>query len=382
MSRSWKTAFLVVLAVATIFFAYFLRTVFMPLVVALLVAYILNPIITRLEAKKVPRMVSIAGVYLVLIAILAGIFVWVLPATLGQLKEFIRDTFTAENAKAQRVVLWGDRQLKDWLGAENWDKAVQNLRERMKGHEGELAQAGGAIVAWVVSFMTSSIGGFVAVFSFVALVPVYLFFVLKNMNAWWEKLTRIIPRSYRDQALHTLGRIHRANSAFFRGQITISLIEGTIVFVALTLFGVKFPLLFGGLYALMSVIPFLGVVIGFTVTELFVLADTGTFGQTFLLVAGLFAAIQVLEGVLLQPAIMGKETGLHPIGIILGLLVCGQLFGIFGMLIAVPIISITKILFEDYVWPMFSEVADLTKVRHKPPGFSATPPSPDANNES
>jgi predicted PurR-regulated permease PerM len=107
-------------------------------------------------------------------------------------------------------------------------------------------------------------------------------------------------------------------------------------------------------------------VIGFTVTELFVLADTGTIGRTFLLVAGLYAAIQVLEGVLLQPAIMGKETGLHPIGIILALLVCGQLFGVFGMLIAVPIASTAKILFEDYVWPMFSDVADLTRVRSRP----------------
>lgn len=382
MSRSWKTAFLVTLAVAAIVFTYFLRAVFMPLLVALLVAYILNPIITKLEAKKVPRMLSIAGVYVVLLVVLWAVFVWALPAGITQAKEFIRDTFTAENAKAQRLILWGDRQLKDWLGAENWDLAVRNLREKMKGHEGELAQAGGALIAWVINFMTSGIGGFVAVFSFVALVPVYLFFLLKNMNGWWEQLTRIIPRAYREKTLHTLGRIHRANAAFFRGQITISFIEGTIVFVVLTVLGVKFPLLFGALYAVLSTIPFLGVVIGFTVTELFVLADTGAFGTTFLLVAGLFAAIQVLEGVLLQPTIMGKETGLHPIAIILGLLLCSQLFGIFGMLIAVPLVSIVKILFEDYVWPMFSEVAELTKIRHKPPSPDSPPPPPAPNQAS
>ena len=363
MSRSWKVSFLVTLAIAAIVFAYFLRTVFTPLLVAVLVAYMLNPVITGLERRKVPRLLSIAGVYLVLLLLLAGLFFWALPAGITEAKEFVRDTFTAENAKAQRVILWGDRQLKDWLGAENWDLAVRNLRERMKGHESELAQAGGAIVACVVSFMTSSIGGFVAVFSFIALVPVYLFFVLKNMNPWWDRLTHAIPRAHRERAVATLGRIHRANAAFFRGQITISLIEGLIVFLVLSALGVKFPLLFGALYAILSIVPFLGVVIGFTITELFVLADTGSFGRTFLWVACLYAGIQVLEGLVLQPKIMGRETGLHPIAIILALLICGQLFGIFGMLIAVPIASTIKILVEDYVWPMFTEVADLTKVR-------------------
>jgi len=370
MSRSWKTVFLVTLTLSSIVFAYFLRAVFMPLVVALLLAYILNPVISALEQRKVPRIASIFGVYLVLTAALAGLFVWAIPAGVTQAKDFVRDTFTAENAKAQRVILWGDRQLKDWLGAENWDHAVKNLREKMKGHEGELAQAGGAIVAWTVSFMTSGIGGFVAVFSFVAMVPVYLFFLLMNMNPWWEKVKQVIPRSYRDRALATLARIHRANASFFRGQITISLIEGALVFAALSLLGVKFSLLFGALYAALSIIPFLGVVTMFTLTELFVLADTGVFGRTFLLVACLYAGIQVLEGVWLQPTIMGKETGLHPIGIILGLLACGQLFGIFGMLIAVPIVSTAKILVEDYVWPIFTEVADLTKIRVKPPDLS------------
>jgi predicted PurR-regulated permease PerM len=367
MSRSWKVTFLLTLAIVAIVFAYFLRAVFMPLVVALLVAYILNPVIMALEKRRIPRLLSIASVYLVLALLLVTLFVWALPAGITEAKDFVRDTFTAENAKAQRVILWGDRQLKDWLGAENWDLAVRNLRERMKGHESELAQAGGAIVAWTVSFMTSSIGGFVTVFSFIALVPVYLFFVLMNMNRWWDRFTHAIPRGYRDRALATLSRIHTANAAFFRGQITISFVEGVIIFVSLSALGVKFPLLFGALYAILSIIPFLGVAIGFTVTELFVLADTGTIGRIFLWVAVLYAGIQVLEGLWLQPRIMGRKTGLHPIGIILALLVCGQLFGIFGMLIAVPVASTSKILIEDYVWPMFAEVADITKVRDRPP---------------
>lgn len=373
MTRSWKIAALALLALGAVVFAYHLRAIFMPLLTALLLAYVLNPVLNALERRRIPRIASIAGLYAALAALAAVLALWGLPKAAVEARQFVRETFTDDNAKINKVILWSGTRLKDWLGAENWEEVRRNLQSRMKGHEGDLAQAGGKIAGAVVTFMTRSVSGFVAVFSFVALVPVYLFFLLKNMNPWWEKVRHAIPRAYRGRALSTLGRIHRANAAFFRGQLSISLIEGVLVFLALLLMGVKFSFLFGTLYAVLSLVPFLGVVIGFTVTELFVLADTGGFTTTFFLVAGLFAAIQVLEGCLLQPLILGRETGLHPIGVILALLVCGELFGIFGMLIAVPIASTAKILFEDYVWPAFQEVADLTRVI---PKEGAAPPSP------
>src|SRR6185436_15092213 len=100
----------------------------------------------------------------------------------------------------------------------------------------------------------------------------------------------------------------------------------------LTILKVGYPLLFGLLYTVASVIPFLGVVTMFGVVELYVLA---TFGMStkFWLVAGLFGLIQVLEAAVFQPLILGKETGLHPIAVILSLLSAGQLLGLFGVLL-------------------------------------------------
>jgi predicted PurR-regulated permease PerM len=121
------------------------------------------------------------------------------------------------------------------------------------------------------------------------------------------------------------------------------------------------------------VIPFLGVVTMFAAVELFVLADTGRFGTQFWLVAGLFGLIQALEAGVFQPLILGKETGLHPLAIIIALLSAGQLLGLFGVLLAIPLASTVKILFEDYVLPMFEEVADLTRIRKRPPEEVAPP---------
>jgi predicted PurR-regulated permease PerM len=139
---------------------------------------------------------------------------------------------------------------------------------------------------------------------------------------------------------------------------------------------VGYSLLFGLLYAVLSIVPYLGVTVMFATVELYVLADTGQFGSAFWLTAGIFALIQVLESAVLQPMILGKETGLHPILIILALLSASQLLGLFGMLLAIPLASTLKILFEDYVRPLFEDVADLTRIRRKPELEGAAPPAP------
>jgi predicted PurR-regulated permease PerM len=376
MTRGWKIAFLAALAIGAIALAYYLRAVFLPLLVALLLAYVLNPVLGWLERRKVPRKASIAGVYLVLLGAMAFVALVAVPGAFGQATDFIRDTFLGEHPKINRLIAKAEPMLVRTTGPERAAEIIRLARERVAELTRELPQMSGRIFSEVLSFLTGGIATLFSIVSFLVLVPVYLFFLLKNLNPWWERLTHWIPRAYREQSLATLGRIHRANMSFFRGQITISLLEGLIIFVGLSVFKVGYPLLFGLLYTVASVIPFLGVITMFAGVELFVLADTGQFGTTFWLVAGLFGLIQVLEAAVFQPLILGKETGLHPMVIILSLLSAGQLLGLFGVLLAIPLASTLKILFEDYVRPMFEEVADLTRVRRKPEEAGSPPVNP------
>jgi predicted PurR-regulated permease PerM len=374
MTRGWKIATLAVLAVGVILFAYYLRAVFLPPLVALLLAYVLNPLLQALEKRRVPRLASIAGVYVVLLGITALVAFWAVPAAFSQGADFISVTFLGENPKINRLIAKGEPMLARTVGPEKSGEVVKIVRQRVAEVKGDLPRLAEKMFSDVLSFLTGGIATLFSIFSFLVLIPVYLFFLLKNLDSWWERLTHWIPRAYRERSLATLGRIHRANMAFFRGQITISLIEGLIIFLGLSVAHVGYPLLFGALYAVASVIPFLGVMVMFAGVEFFVLADTGQFGTTFWLVAGLFALIQILEAAVFQPLILGKETGLHPIAIILALLSAGQLLGLFGVLLAIPLASTLKILFEDYVRPMFEEVADLTRVRRRPEPEAAAPP--------
>ena len=376
MTRGWKIAFLAVLAVGALGLAYYLRAVFLPLLVALLLAYVLNPVLGWLERRKVPRRASIAGVYVVLLGVMALVAFVAVPAAFGEAGDFVRDTFLGENPKINGLIAKVEPMLVRAVGPKRSDEILRLAKERIVELKHDLPQLSARIFSEVVSFLTGGIATLFSIVSFLILVPVYLFFLLKNLKPWWERLTHWIPRTYRSQTLSTLDRIHRANMSFFRGQITISLLEGFIIFIGLSLTRVGYPLLFGLLYTVASVVPFLGVITMFAGVELFVLADTGEFGTKFWLVAGVFGLIQVLEAAVFQPLILGKETGLHPMVIILALLSAGQLLGLFGVLLAIPLASTLKILFEDYVLPMFEEVADLTRIRRRADDAPVPPLSP------
>jgi len=375
MSRGWKIAILSVIALSVIALTYYLRAVFLPPLVALLLAYVLNPVIGALERRKVPRMASIAGIYVVLLGVMAIVVFWAVPSAFSEASDFVKDTFVGENPKINRLIAKIRPMLERSVGVEKADELVKAAHTKVAEIKGDLPHLSGRLAGEALAFVTGGIATIFSIVSFLVLVPVYLFFLLKNLHPWWDRLTHWLPRAYRTRALSTLDRIHRANMSFFRGQITISLLEGLIMFVGLSFIKVGYPLLFGLLYTVASVIPFLGVVTMFGVVELYVLADQGM-GSTFWLVLGLFGLIQILEAAVFQPLILGKETGLHPIAIIIALLSAGQLLGLFGVLLAIPLASSVKILFEDYVVPMFEEVADLTKIRRRPEDSAPPTPSP------
>lgn len=374
MSRGVKIAILSALSLAILGLAYYLRSVFLPFLVALLLAYVLDPLLLYLERRKVPRMASVAGVYVIILGVLAAIGIWAVPAAFGQASDFVKVTFLGEHPKYQQLLAKAEPALQGALGPERGADVMQAVRDRVATFKTDLPGLSGRVLTDAIGYMTGGIASILSVVLFILLVPIYLFFLLKNLSSWWEGFTHWIPRAYRSRTLQTMGRIHRANMAFFRGQITICILEGFIIFLGLQLIGVHYPMLFGLLYATLSIIPYLGVITMFASVELFVLADTGQFGSTFWLAAGLFGLIQVLEAAVFQPMILGKETGLHPMIIILALLSAGQMFGLFGMLLAIPLASTAKILFDDYVRPMFEEVADLTRVRRRPEVEGAPPP--------
>ncbi|MBN1516852.1 AI-2E family transporter [Candidatus Sumerlaeota bacterium] len=221
---------------------------------------------------------------------------------------------------------------------------------------GGLDAAGG-----VAKWLFSGIGQVIGLISFLVFVGIINFYIILD----WEKIgplaRQMIPPERRDQSFAILSKIDVAVGGFLRGQLTVSALVGLFFAIGLFFIGqlAGFPalrnysLLIGMAAAIGGFIPYLGPIMGCTPAVLIVLLTPNVeFGGklvSLLLVLGLFSAIQTLEGFVLQPRIVGKGAGLHPLVVMLALL-AGAQFGIGGMILAVPLASIIRVLVREFYW--------------------------------
>jgi predicted PurR-regulated permease PerM len=195
------------------------------------------------------------------------------------------------------------------------------------------------------------------------LIPFYLFFLLTSLNRFWGfAQSTMIPYDYRDLILRILRKTHHSLSAFFRGRLLVCLFIGIIAWMGLLFLGVPFSFLLGFSIGFATIVPLLGIAFLIPAMAMYGLAGAGLEQQCLLLL--LYAAIQGLEMFIFTPFILGKEVELHPMVLVMSILICGYLFGGIGVVLAVPIVSTAKILFEEFVFPSFIELSK--KDSHSP----------------
>lgn len=352
--RTIQFVILSTLLVAAVVFAFLMRSIFNPLIVALILAYIFNPVIGAIMQLGISRIASIVLFYASLVLLSGLILYLVIPPATREVTHLIRHAPDYIDKAARSL----PKAIADATGAEQEDveKSLEEMRDRLDERKEDVARAGLPLLGKVFSTLISGINGLFVVLSYFILVPVYMFFILKGMDSLWENVKANLPAAYREQLLLSLSKIHYDIAAFFRGQIAICLIKGLILFIVLLLLNIKYSILLALLYAAGSMVPFLGVILSFTVTNGMVLIDSGV-GSTLMIVVAAFVAVEFLEGLFLSPLILGKHTGLHPVSILLALFVFGQLFGVFGLMIAVPLASVVKAVFVDYILPHIREIA-------------------------
>ena len=329
---------------AILWIVYLVRAVLAPLAAGLLLAYVLNPIVSFLERKNWKRVWATAALFgtVVLVVVVA---VWVVvPPAVHSSTEFVKEIIP--KVKEKLPLLY--ERLQKMVGKETLDEWVVRAEEH-------LAATGGRVARGLLGKISSGVQGAMTVISWLVLVPIYAFFALIGMDPLWRKVKEAIPAPIRPRALATLGRIHRANAAFFRGQTMICLIKAILGCVLYFTTGLPFWLLVGLFHGLASFFPFVGVSVTFVVVAVLAFVDVGLSWALVWPIAALMV-LEVTEGLVLQPMILGKETDLHPVMVILAFLICGELFGFFGLLLAIPLFSAGKILFEEYVVPLYFEV--------------------------
>ena len=214
-------------------------------------------------------------------------------------------------------------------------------------------------------FFTKSIGGFLGVFGYLIwpiIVPVYLYYFLiesKNIAESWGDYLPLRASVFKDEVVATLEEINGYLIAFFRGQLLVSMINGTITGLLLVSFGLDFGILIGLMLCFLGIIPYIGITLCWVPAVLMAVAQGGS-GTWIpadpwwlfpLIVTAIFVLVQQVDGLFVTPKIVGESVGLHPMTVIVSVCVWGLLLGgLLGAILAVPLTATVKVLLRRYIW--------------------------------
>ena len=214
-------------------------------------------------------------------------------------------------------------------------------------------------------FITSSVGGFLGVFGFLlsmVIVPIYLFYFLiesRNISQSWGDYLPLRASAFKDEVVSALEEINGYLIAFFRGQLVVSLINGTATGLLLVIVGLDFGLLIGLLLCILGIIPYLGIILCWIPAVIIasVQGGAGTWipGDPWwvfpLVVTAIFTVVQQIDGLWITPKIVGESVGLHPMTVIVSVFVWSLLMGgLLGAILAVPMTATLKVLLRRYIW--------------------------------
>ena len=206
------------------------------------------------------------------------------------------------------------------------------------------------------ALLKQSIGGFLGVTGFLfslIMVPIYLFFLLKespNIARRWQEYLPLRDSRLKNEVGAVLDQINKYVIAYFRGQLLVCLIDGTLIGTALYLTGLNFAPLIGVLVVILTMIPYIGIILCWVPAVLIAAGQYGDWTHP-LIVTGVFIVVQNLEAIFVAPRIVGNSVGLHPMTVIVSIFVWGLLIGgLLGPILAVPLTATIKVLLARYVW--------------------------------
>lgn len=306
------------------------RPVLIPLAFAALFAFALLPLCNRLELLKVPRTLAIITCLLGLVVVLT-LLIWFLST---QVMSLSRDMPNITGHFERLVV-----RVQDFLLI-NFDIAPQNRQDLIRNSLSRLSETGTAFVGSTISMTTDAL-------TVLGLIPIYVFCMLYYRDHFRHFIFRFVQKDKRTSAMGTVDAIQRVIGSYLSGLLIVILIVSILNSVGLMIVGVPYAIFFGVFAAMLTIIPYIGILIGALLPALFVLAVTGSLLKP-LIVIGIFAFVQFLEGNFITPYITGTKVSINPFAAILALIVGGHIWGAAGMVLAIPTIAVAKVLFDSY----------------------------------
>lgn len=312
-----------------------LQWLFIYFSIALMLAYFFDPLYRYLIHKKIPKVLAIIIVFGIIIALLILTIFFLIPSVINQLNILYREIPKfIENY--QNIILSIEPQLSKFINPVDVEILLkENLSELQRSVLG-FSQT---IIIYLSNIVSSITFGIV-------IIPLILFYLMRDMFIFKENLYIYVSKENKKEFKEVLEEIDNIVSGFIRGRIIVCFIVGILIGIGLYFLNLKFALIIGIVSGVFNFIPYLGAIVGVVLALIFALGNPW---WSLLMIVVLFVLVNQLEAVYLNPNILGKGLGLHPLTVILSMLICGQLLGILGVLVAVPLTAILKVLFFRYL---------------------------------
>lgn len=313
---------------------YLLAPVLMPFVVAALLAYMADPLVDRLERHHLSRTWGVVAVFAVLLLLLLLLLLILVPLLERQIVLLV--------SKLPGYIDWvQDKALpaaSGWLGIELGKFDLGSLKKVVAGQMQEM----GSVAATLWTTISHSGMTLLGWFANLLLIPVVTFYLLRDWDRLLERIHLLLPRPVEPVVVRLVKQSDEVLGSFFRGQLLVMIALAIVYSIGLWLVGLDLALLIGMVAGLVNFVPYLGFIVGIVMAGIAALMQFQE-ALPLLYVAIVFIVGQALEGMLLTPWLVGEKIGLHPVAVIFAVLAGGQLFGFFGILLALPVAAVVVV---------------------------------------
>lgn len=305
-----------------------------PFFFAILLAYLLNPLVEAVHRRRIPRTISILIIYGAFLFSLIMLGVYVIPIIVAEIEGLIK--------RLPELTVQVEQLFLNWQ--EQFSKI--NLPEDVNL---QLQRYLGVVQSYLLTVLQGTVDfifGFVSRIFSIVLTPILAFYMLKDKDIILRELKRLIPRKYQTRAVSLVTEINQTLGNWLRGQITVGFIVGFLTFIGLEIVGMDFSLVLGIVTGVTNIIPYFGPFIGAAPAILLALLRSPGLAIRVILVQ---LAAQQIESNFITPQILGRELGLHPLVIIFALLLGAQFGGVWGLLFAVPVAAVAKVVIAYFL---------------------------------
>ena len=343
VSISTGTIIRLIVILLVLGFLFLIKDVLALLFVAIILSAAFDPMVDWLQARKFPRALSILGVYVLFLSLVAGTIFLISGPVVEQIKEISRD---ANTAQFYQKIEEGFNSLKQLSFAAEEGQQATGLAFITNG----LSKATNGIFSFVVSLF----GGVISFF-IILVITFYLVFEEEGMKRFIRSMT---PLKHQPYVTQLINKIQHRMGYWLRGQLILSLIVFTLVYIGLSIIGIKYALILALVAGLFEIIPYLGPLMSAVPATFFAFAQSPWHA---LAVVCLYFAIQQAENHLIVPKVMGKSVGLNPIIVILSILIGARVGGVIGAVLAVPVATALAVYLEELLGQKAKQETKLAK---------------------